>query len=305
MGRGHKRATDEQIAEAYRSTGSVWKAAKQLGLAGQTVHERLRRMGHELAHAKWTAEEDDELAALYADPHLTVADVARRLNRTSAAIACRANELGLSKQRAPKHKRIPRGSGYDKASIKKRIKALEEYDGSLTKFCRANGLQVESFAVAAQRHFPEWWQNYVRSRTDLEQISCSYCGEQFFPNSKRQEFCSRKCSADSRRDRDYFGGKRRSGQGVLERVCQICLKDIKGKLHVHHVYGKSNDPDNEFLVALCSRCHMALEQISVNQELADSPASWMRMIDFVWRKRHDKSRSRKLRVLVTWQEPDE
>jgi len=285
VGRGHKRATDDQVVSAYRETGSVWKAAKLLGLAGQTVQERLARLDVPIAHARWTDDEDQELQLLFADPHMTVADVAKRLNRTSASVSCRAGELGIKKIVAPKHKRVPRGKGYDKQSLMKHVRAIESFDGSLTKYCRSNGLNVENFAIAVQKSFPDWWNNYVISHSDLEQINCNYCNDPFYPNNKRQRFCSRKCSSDSRRDRDYFGGNRRSGEGVLERICQICLKNIgNGKVHVHHVYGKSRDPSNEHLAALCSRCHMALEQICTNPS-SDSSLMWVNMMKFVWLKR--------------------
>ena len=300
MGRGHKRATDEQVITAYRETGSVWKAAKSLGLAGQTVHERLQRLGIDLAHAKWTSEEDQELGHFYADPYLSLAEIAKRLNRTSAAVACRAGDLGLVKARPPK--RVPRGKGYDKQSIKRHLKAIDSFDGSLTKYCRSSRLGVENFAHAAQRYFPDWWANYVRVHSDLQQIKCTYCCELFYPSNRRQQYCTRKCSSDHRRDLNYFGGKRRDAAGVLDRVCQICLKDIKGKIHVHHVYGKQSDTENDYLVALCSRCHMALEQICVNTDLADNTDAWIRMISFVWLKRHgSKDDDQRLRAFVAWQ----
>src|SRR6266571_198333 len=60
----NQRATDEQIVAAYRITGSVWKAAKRLGLAGQSVHERLRRLGYPMAHQEWSEEELKEAISL-------------------------------------------------------------------------------------------------------------------------------------------------------------------------------------------------------------------------------------------------
>src|SRR6266540_1840449 len=55
----NRRASDEQIVAAYRMTGSVWKTARRLGLVGQSVHERLRRLGYPMAHQEWS---EDELA---------------------------------------------------------------------------------------------------------------------------------------------------------------------------------------------------------------------------------------------------
>ena len=39
-----KKATDEEIIAAYGETNNVWKAAEILGMCGQSVHERLKRL---------------------------------------------------------------------------------------------------------------------------------------------------------------------------------------------------------------------------------------------------------------------
>ena len=45
LGRGKKKATDNQVKCAYKKHGSVWKAADELGMCGQSIQERLKRMG--------------------------------------------------------------------------------------------------------------------------------------------------------------------------------------------------------------------------------------------------------------------
>lgn len=40
-----KRISDEQLLESYKRTGSVWKTAKDVGMCGQSVHERLVKIG--------------------------------------------------------------------------------------------------------------------------------------------------------------------------------------------------------------------------------------------------------------------
>lgn len=37
--------TDEQLVASYKMTQSVWKTAKEFGLCGQSVHERLKKLG--------------------------------------------------------------------------------------------------------------------------------------------------------------------------------------------------------------------------------------------------------------------
>jgi hypothetical protein len=45
VGRGQKKATDEQLIEKYKKLGSVWAVAGVFGMCGQSVHERLSRLG--------------------------------------------------------------------------------------------------------------------------------------------------------------------------------------------------------------------------------------------------------------------
>jgi len=40
-----QKATDDQITESYAKTNSVWKTAQELGMCGQSVHERLVKLG--------------------------------------------------------------------------------------------------------------------------------------------------------------------------------------------------------------------------------------------------------------------
>jgi hypothetical protein len=47
-----KKFETEEIVSAYLRTGSVWKAGKLLGMAGQSVHERLRAIGHPLSNRR-------------------------------------------------------------------------------------------------------------------------------------------------------------------------------------------------------------------------------------------------------------
>src|SRR3989442_4726231 len=55
-GAWNQRVTNEELVAAYKDTGSIWKAGKRLGLCGQSVHERLRRLGYEMTHQSWTVE---------------------------------------------------------------------------------------------------------------------------------------------------------------------------------------------------------------------------------------------------------
>jgi hypothetical protein len=248
------RWSNEELIEAYKSTGSVWQAAKKLGLAGQTVHERLQSIGYQLATRHWTPEEEAELEALAGE--MTITQIASRLGRPYNGIAMKISRLGLGVRYGNNQPKKPkRLTLYSKQNLLKYIKEIDEQNTKLTKYSKSNGLEVEQLTQSLQAHHAEWWQEYAQTHAVKPLTNCPYCEQDFWPQSGKQIYCSRKCGSDARTDHSYFGGKRRSTIGLAERVCQLCArKDVKG-LSSHHMIGKENDPNNEMLIALCPGCH--------------------------------------------------
>ena len=278
-----KRVSTEEIVKAYQQTGSVWRAGRLLGVAGQTVHDRLRAIGHSMSQRQWEEDEIAEISAL-SQAGVPLGQIASRMGRTYAAVATQLSRAGV-KGAQPRHKKIPRGAGYDKQSIQKRIKELEAYDGPITRYAVAHGLSVETLVRAIQRDHLDWWTQYVASHTDLPQKGCPYCGALFFPANGKQVYCDRKCSSDARVDRSYFGGQRRSTVGLAEGICQLCQRKITKGLTPHHMLGKENDPDNEVLVALCQGCHQLVTLLG-GRPFVDDPVVWQSLISLAWIRRH-------------------
>lgn len=279
-----QRITNEEVIEAYKATGSVWKAAKQLGVVGQSVHERLRALSYPIAGRKWSAEEVDEMRAL-ADAGVTAGQIATRLGRSFAGVACKLSELGLTTKR-PSLNKPKRATGYDRKSIDTHLRALE---GNLrlrpTSYCRALGLDIESFVQACQRHFEDRWDSYAASISTIPTKECSYCGRIFYPTNGKQQTCSRRCTSTARQDRDYFGGKRRNTIGLTAGICQLCGREGHKGLSSHHVLGKENDPDNEVLIALCQGCHKIITMLATRKFVDDTEA-WETVIALTWLRRH-------------------
>lgn len=279
------RHTAEEIIAAYRATGSVWRAGKTLGLAGQTVHERLRALGHPLANRKWDQAEIEELTNLV--DHLTIGEVAHRLGRTYAAVACKINELGIGSRVGNKRKRkIPRGAGYDKASLKRYTDQLNTSGDKITVFARRQGLNIDTLVIALERHFPEWWIAYRAAHSDIPERECNYCGGTFIPSIGKQVSCTRACAQAKRVDESYFGGKRRNTIGLAEGRCQLCSRTDVKALSSHHVLGKENDPTNDFLIALCSGCHQLVTLLAAGRAFLDKPDGWEALIQLALLRRH-------------------
>jgi hypothetical protein len=93
-----QKATDEQILHAYAQSKSVWKVAEVFGMCGQSVHERLVKLGASTPIRIFTAAEDEVIRLRYESHanHGTLAALAASMGRTKHLLARRARELGLT-----------------------------------------------------------------------------------------------------------------------------------------------------------------------------------------------------------------
>lgn len=279
----NQRVTVEEVVAAYRETGSVWKAGKKLGLAGQTVHERLRAIGHPMGSRTWTREETSELQHLV-DNGVPLAEIAHRLGRTYAGVACRASRTGT--RSTPKRtKKLPRGAGFDKATVGQHLRALEQSGAKVTQYARGHGLNVDTLVQAFQQHYPERWSAYVAAHSPIPTKACEYCEVEYVPANGKQRYCTRTCAQHARTDHTYFGGNRRQTIGLAEGVCQLCGRQNAKGLSSHHVLGKENDPLNSELVALCPGCHQIVTLLG-GRAFVDDPRAWEALIALAWMRRH-------------------
>lgn len=277
------KATNEQVVAAYRKYGSVWKAAKSLGMGGQSLWERLKAIGYQMGSSNWTIEEIDELKSLA--PECTIGDIARRLGRPYAGVAGKISELGLGVRYGNSTRySIKRGSGMTKTATAVYLRDLKVFGGSLRQFCLQRGLSIELLAKGIQTHHVEGWKEYVRLHSDLQMKRCPQCTQEFIPMNSRQLTCSRRCGSLRRTDVKYFGGRRSNAIGLEEGICQLCEKE-KARLAAHHVYGKENDQENEFLIALCPGCHGLVGNLGVRNDVT-SKAFWENLMALALARKH-------------------
>ena len=160
------KATDEQVREAYARTGSVWKAAEELGMCGQSVHERLVKMGVNTSQNLFTKEDERYLAeryVVYRDAgQLQV--LADEMGRTKAFICRKAGQLGLTDQ----HRRQPkRAKVWATAPDSVLIPIWEDFKRSrrtMGAYCRARHYNVQSFVDAMRRAFPDEYDAVIASK---------------------------------------------------------------------------------------------------------------------------------------------
>ena len=264
----NKRVTDEEVVAAYKETGSIWKAAKRLGLVGQSVHERLRRLGYPMAHQEWTEEERREARSL-AEQGEPIGHIAARLGRTYWAVALKLSRLGVSSQRSDWRKKPKHGAGLTKKRVVAFARKLAEGKMTVRRLARMEGVAITPLVDALQYYEPERWQRYVMDHSDLGIEKCPGCGRDFVPLTKKQQFCTGRCREAHRRNLAYFGGRRFDAIGLREGVCQLCRKKVEKWLSAHHVLGKEKDPENEALIALCRGCHDVVTRLASRPWMED------------------------------------
>jgi len=239
------------------------------------VWERLRAIGHPLRGCRWTSDEHARLREMAGEYSIT--QIAHELGRPYGSVADKISVMGLSGLRKREKIALPRGAGFDKQTTLHRIRELEKYPGSVRQYARANSIRLDPFIKAIQRHNMDWWNGYVRKNSDLPVEKCAYCGAEFYPMTKKQKTCSRRCQAHHRTDQQYFGGKRKGAIGMAEGVCQLCGQ-AKKSLSAHHMRGKENDPENEALIALCAGCHRVVG-ILAGLKFTDTAEGWEALIN--------------------------
>jgi Holliday junction resolvase len=154
-----RKATDEEIVAAYQKHKSVWKAAEELGMCGQSVHERLTRMGVTLDGngKRWTEEDDKKLAEEYEMYRYfgKVSQLAAIMGRTVFFLSRKAKGLGLTtyaSKRAPTAK--IRKMSPDAIQL-----IWEDYKASsfkMSEYCRRHGFDDETFANVMRDTYPEY-----------------------------------------------------------------------------------------------------------------------------------------------------
>lgn len=93
-----KKASDLQLAESYNRLNNLWMVAEEFSMCGQSVHERLVKMGIKLRNPKFTEKEKDFLIHNYNTYLLKgkLSELALELGRSKPFICRKARALNLT-----------------------------------------------------------------------------------------------------------------------------------------------------------------------------------------------------------------
>lgn len=96
-----QKVSDAVLLESYGRLGNVWKVAEEVGLCGQTVHERLTKL-NAIEADRWTEKEIAFLTRFYTERRFCprdkfgLDDLAKELGRDKANVSRKARDLGLT-----------------------------------------------------------------------------------------------------------------------------------------------------------------------------------------------------------------
>lgn len=91
----------ETIIESYERHQSVWKAGAELGIAGQTVHKKLKRAGYKCKNIVFTKNECAAIAAYYENTpseNFDLSEISHLVDRPRTSVSMVAGRLGLTKR---------------------------------------------------------------------------------------------------------------------------------------------------------------------------------------------------------------
>jgi hypothetical protein len=100
----NRTATDAQVLEAYRAGGSCKAAGKALGIGGQAIHKRLKRMGADISVRRVTDADRDAVREHYTcadDADFDSSGLAARLGLSPVTISRVARSMGLTRVGRP------------------------------------------------------------------------------------------------------------------------------------------------------------------------------------------------------------
>ena len=160
-----KKATDEQLIDSYNRTKSVWETAKEFCMCGQSVHERLQKLGVTEPQNVFTEEDYQKLRdcyVIYRDAG-KLQELADEMGRHKTTICGKAKVLGLTN---PKHG-APWASVWKNApeeACRPIFENLKKSRLSVKEFCVKNNYGVSAFTKRMKELFPKEWDTMCESK---------------------------------------------------------------------------------------------------------------------------------------------
>lgn len=164
-----KKITDEALVTAYAELGNVHLVADQFGMCGQSIHERLVKLGIKLKLPKFTDEEYARLKRDYAHyrEHGRVAQLAQEMGRAAPFLSRKAAELGIAnasykKTYAGKWKHMP------ESGARMLFDSFKSSRLQMAQWCKRHGYAAEGFSTTIRQFWPDEWEAVIEAKVPLQ-----------------------------------------------------------------------------------------------------------------------------------------
>lgn len=157
-----RRVEDAVLIESYARHGNVWRVADEVGLCGQTVHERLKKLGAAKPIRVFTDADCDVLRVEYhAHADNGKLDLlALRLGRTKQFICRQARKLGLTDQKRPS-KSIAVFKYMDEQQAQRLFDDFAAARMPMRVWCKRKGVGQVFFSQTMRKFFPAEWEALI------------------------------------------------------------------------------------------------------------------------------------------------
>jgi hypothetical protein len=160
-----QKASDKEIVDSYKELGSCWLVAKQFGMCGQSVHERLVKLNvinHKNIFTKEDADRLEREYLQYAEAG-TLSELAASMNRTKQFICRMARELGLTDIKRPK-RFLAVWKYMTEANARIILDKFKASSLGLGKYCKTHGYDDLGFSRTMRGFFPDEWESVIESK---------------------------------------------------------------------------------------------------------------------------------------------
>lgn len=161
----HKKATDEELVDAYNELKSVWKVGERFGMCGQSVHERLVKIGIDTSQNLFT-EDDYEMLRMYYCLYRDAGklkELADKMGRDKTTICGKARALGLT----DKNHAAPWAAVWKNAPAEACRPIFDDLKKSrlnAKEFCKKRGYGLSAFTKRMKELFPKEWETMVETK---------------------------------------------------------------------------------------------------------------------------------------------
>ncbi len=166
-----KRVPDSAVVEAYRRTGSVHKAAVEIGLDHSSIHERLVRLGLNRPMNVLSDAERERLNReylIFRDAG-RLEDLAKQMGRPKTSLCRYARDLGLTRKDGPK----PWAGKWKYMSEEAAGVLFDKFRRSslgLERYCRRFGYDSLGFSRTLQRFFPAEYEAVIEAKAPRQTL---------------------------------------------------------------------------------------------------------------------------------------